>query len=53
MISCKYGIEGLVWWFGETPSLYGLSFWKDILKARSWVQENIKFSIGDGSKVKF
>lgn len=30
-----------------------MSFWKDILKELKWVKENIKFSIGDVSKIRF
>ena len=53
MIFSKFGKEDLGWWATESQGPYGVGFWKDILKEASWVKEDWKFRIGNGSEVRF
>ena len=49
----KYGKEDLGWSSKKAHGPYGIGLWKDILIEFSWVRVHWKFSIGNGSRVRF
>ena len=53
VISVKYGQEGLGWRTNEANGTFGVGVWKEILKETDWCWENIVFTMGNGTKIRF
>ena len=52
LISSKYGLDGLGWCSKEACGPFEVGFWKEIVKESSWVKENWRFNIGNGTRVR-
>ena len=53
LISSKYGLNGLGWCSKEACGPFGVDLWKEILKEFSWVKENWRFIVGNGTRIRF
>ena len=53
LINIKYGLEGLGWCSNEIRGPFGVGLWKEIIKESSWVKENWRFIVGNGTKIRF
>ena len=53
VILVKYGQEGLGWRTNEANGTFGVGVWKEILKETNWCWENIEFTVGNGTKIRF
>ncbi|RVW27602.1 hypothetical protein CK203_103594 [Vitis vinifera] len=53
VISVKYGQEGLGWRTNKTNGTFRVGVWKEILKETNWCWENIGFTVGNGTKIRF
>ena len=53
VILVKYGQEGFGWRTNEANWTFGVGVWKEILKEIDWCWENIMFTVGNGTKIRF
>ena len=53
LIYSKFGKYDLGWWVNTPRGPFGVGLWKEILKEASWVKDNWKFRVGNGSRVRF
>ena len=53
VISVKYGQEGLGWRTNKANGTFRVGVWKEILKETNWCWENIGFTVGNGTKIRF
>ena len=53
MLLAKYGQEGFGWKTKKVNGTFGVGVWKEILKEKDWCWENMAFSIGNGTKIRF
>ena len=52
-INIKYGLEGLGWSSKEIRGPFGVGLWKKIIKESSWMKENWRFVVGNGTRMRF
>ena len=53
LICSKFGKDNLSWWANDSRGPFGVGLWKEILKEASWVKDNWKFTVGNGTRVQF
>ena len=53
VILVKYGQVGLGWKTNEANGTFEVVVWKEILKETDWCWENIMFTIGNSTKIRF
>ena len=53
MLLAKYGQEGFGWRTKKVNGKFGVGVWKEILKEKDWCWENMAFTIGNGTKIRF
>ena len=53
LIYSKFGKDDLGWWVNTPRGPFGVGLWKEILKEASWVKDNWKFRVGNGTRVRF
>ncbi|RVW65604.1 putative ribonuclease H protein [Vitis vinifera] len=53
VLLAKYGQEGLGWRTKKVNGAFGIGVWKEILKENDWCWENMEFTVGNGTKIRF
>ena len=53
MLLAKYGQEGFGWMTKKANGTFGVGVWKEILKEKDWCWENMAFTMGNGTKIRF
>ena len=53
MLLAKSGQEGFGWKTKKVNGTFGVGVWKEILKEKDWCWENMAFTIGNGTKIRF
>ena len=53
VLLAKYGQEGFGWKTKKVNGSFGVGVWKEILKEKDWCWENMAFTIGNGTKIRF
>ena len=49
----KYGKEGFGWMTKKANRTFGVGVWKEIMKEKDWCWENMAFTMGNGTKIRF
>ena len=53
MLLAKYGQECFGWKTKKVNETFGVGVWKEILKEKGWCWENMAFTVGNGTKIRF
>ena len=53
VLLAKYGQESFGWKTKKVNGTFGVGVWKEILKEKDWCWENMAFTIGNGTKIRF
>ncbi|RVW53160.1 LINE-1 reverse transcriptase-like [Vitis vinifera] len=53
VLLAKYGQEGFGWMTKKANGTFGVGVWKEILKEKDWCWENMAFTMGNGTKIRF
>ena len=53
VLLAKYGQEGLGWRTKKVNGAFGVGVWKEILKENDWCWENMAFTVGNDTKIRF
>ncbi|RVW23944.1 LINE-1 retrotransposable element ORF2 protein [Vitis vinifera] len=53
VLLAKYGQEGLGWMTKKANGTFGVGVWKEIMKEKDWCWENMAFTMGNGTRIRF